>query len=182
LKLFLGVKPQNLKENARLRQVFTKIKRTVDGWKEPVRWIRPDLWHVTVLFLGEKTEEEFAELTLKLQSWTPPAGLTLSFQGLGGFPNVEQARVLWAGVRENKAFLALQNSVKEHLGLGISEEESRPHLTLARFRHARHLKDLISLGAKTDFGEESISELILFESVMEANIPKYVPRFIKNLK
>ncbi len=185
MKLFIGVSPKNLKDNSRLKQVYSKIKRTVGGWEEPVRWTPPPMWHVTVLFLGQRTHEEYNRTEKWMDNWVPHARTELSFYGLGAFPSATEGRVLWVGVRENKAFFELQNSLEQELIaqklITGPEKEFRPHLTLARFRHTRHLQELISLGAKADFGTEPLDEVILFESVMNGQIPKYIPRFTKKL-
>jgi len=188
MKLFLGVTPRHLKDNAQLKRVFSKLKRTVGEWAEPVRWTAPDMWHVTVLFLGEKPPEELPRIEKLLDRWLPPEGensAELSFHGLGAFPSHDHGRILWVGVRENKAFFALQNSLEAAFVdaglLSEPEKDFRPHLTLARFRHARHLKSLIDLSPKTHFGKEKLDELVLFESVSENHIPKYIPRFVKKI-
>ncbi|MDP1561625.1 MAG: RNA 2',3'-cyclic phosphodiesterase [Pirellulaceae bacterium] len=68
---------------------------------EGVRWDAPDQLHVTLCFLGElqwnQTHQvaKIAKSVLQSQS-----RFTFSCEGLGAFPNLEQPRVLWAGVRE----------------------------------------------------------------------------------
>jgi 2'-5' RNA ligase len=187
MKLFVGVTPRGLKANGQLKQIYSKLKRTIGDWEEPVRWTPPDMWHVTVLFLGERSEEEVQRAEKLLDRWHPPAAqqLELSFHGLGAFPSSDHGRVLFVGVRENKAFFTLQDSLEQAFVDGglITEPEKdfTPHLTLVRFRHTRHLQSLIDLGAKTKFGTEPLEELILFESVSENHIPKYIPRYVKKL-
>jgi 2'-5' RNA ligase len=186
MKLFLGVTPKALKDNSQLKQVYGKLKRTVGEWEDPVRWTPPDMWHVTVLFLGEQPAENLARIEKRIDHWQPPPSPNeLSFQGLGAFPSHDHGRVLWVGVRENKAFLQFQAALNQtFMEAGIAtapEHEFRPHLTLARFRHARHLKSLIELAPKTQFGREPAEELVLFESVVENHMAKYIPRFSKKL-
>ena len=108
MRLFVGVTPKNLKENQRLRQVFSKIRRTLDEQQEPVRFTPPNMWHVTILFLGEMTQEECDRVIVLLDGWNAPASSELEFHGLGAFPDAAAGRVLWVGVRENKAFFELQ--------------------------------------------------------------------------
>ena len=50
-----------------------------------------------------------------------------------------------------------------------------------RFRHFRNLQPLIQLAAKADFGKEPIESLILFESVMQGQVTKYIPKYVKRL-
>ena len=186
MKLFLGVTARNLKANKQLKQVLSKLKRTVGEWDEPVRWTAPDMWHVTTLFFGERTPEELQKIEKILERWYPEGPATeLSFYGLGAFPSHDHGRVLWVGVRENKAFLALQSSLEQtflEAGLIVEpERDFRPHMTLARFRHTRHLQSLIDLAPKTSFGKEPVQELVLFESVTENHMAKYIPRYVKRL-
>lgn len=184
MRLFIGVKPQGLEDNPRLLQVFSKLKRTVGDWEDPVRWTSPALWHVTTLFFGNKSASECQSI-IKVMDEFQAAPTELTFHGLGAFPDVEAARMLWVGVRKNQAFLDLQSSLEESLiSLGLAGESTEaftPHLTLARFRHTRHLGELISLAPKTDFGKYAVNELLLFESVLEGQIPKYIVRHHKPL-
>lgn len=188
MKLFFGVKPKNLKSNGQLKAVYSKIKRTIGEWNDPVRWTPPDQWHVTVLFLGETPPEQLPKIESLVNNWTPPKDIELSFSGLGAFPSNDHGRILWVGVRENKAFIQLQESFEEiFLSAGIldgrvsNDRGFKPHLTLARLRHARHLQSVIDLAPKTQFGKEALTELTLFESVTENHMPKYIPRFSKQL-
>jgi len=185
MKLFFGVKPKDLKSNGQLKSVYSKIKRTIGEWNDPVRWTQPDQWHVTVLFLGETAPEQLPKIESLLNNWSPPKDIELSFAGLGAFPSKDHGRVLWVGVRENKALIQLQESLEEiFLSAGIlaaPDREFKPHLTLARLRHARHLQSVIDLAPKTQFGKEALTELTLFESVTENHMAKYVPRLTKQL-
>lgn len=186
MRLFFGVKPKSLKDNVQLKTVYSKIKRTIGEWNDPVRFTPPDQWHVTVLFLGETDPHELEKIKSLVSAWEPPRDIELSFSGLGAFPSDDHGRILWVGVRENKAFLRLQESLEEiFLSAGIlkvSEREFKPHLTLARLRHARHLGSVIELARKTSFGKESLTELTLFESVTENHLPKYQALFSKPLQ
>lgn len=68
---------------------------------EGIRWVAPDQMHLTLCFLGEihwnQTHQvaQIAKSVLQSQS-----RVTFSCEGLGAFPNLEQPRVLWAGVHE----------------------------------------------------------------------------------
>lgn len=183
---FLAIAPAGLDKNPQLLQLLTKLKRT---WKErerEVRWVRPELWHVTLAFLGHLRAGDQLRLTQILEDWTPSASdLQLELTGVGAFPSVDQARVLWIGVHASQEFLNLQQELSELLTanqLTIEEREYKPHLTLARFRNANSVHVLTELGGRKHFGEYEVAELILFESVLEGNIIKYVPQWRKPLR
>lgn len=98
--------------------------------------------------------------------------------GLGAFPVVDQARVLWLGVSAGQEFLDLQASLAAcvlRAGFILEDRPFRPHLTLARFRNPMSAVDLVGLGGRKHFGDYPVRELVLFESVLQGNIVKYSP-------
>jgi 2'-5' RNA ligase len=162
--------------NGELKQLVGKLKRTLKDREQEVRWTPPDLWHVTVQFLGDVPVERarLAFQALRL-SWSKTL---LKIQGLGAFPEERAARVLWLGVQENQAFLDLQTEVSNQFlqaGFPVDEKDFRPHLTLARLRNAVSVSDLVKMGQRKYFGEYLVSELVLFESVLQGNMTKYIP-------
>jgi 2'-5' RNA ligase len=188
---FIAAVPEGLSENLELKQLMGKLKRTLDQREQVVRWVAADLWHVTLAFLGEfapgsvEAEQASARLREFLEKWSPAiGGVTLRLQGLGAFPRVDEARVLWIGVQENQEFLDLQRDLQERLvtaGFALGEREFNPHLTLARFRNMSNVSDLVKLGGRKHFGDYKIGELILFDSVLQGNILKYSPVFRKKI-
>ena len=172
---FIAVVPNGLDKNHELKILLGKLKRTVEEREITARWVAPNLWHVTLAFLGNEAgpvEEAFF-------GWKPSIGeVELRLQGLGAFPSADEGRVLWVGVRENQAFLDLQASLLAHLrdcAVAFEGREFNPHLTLARFRNMMNLNSLVDLGGRRKFGDYKIAEVVLFESALQGNIIKYVP-------
>ena len=182
---FVAVVPEGLAENGELTRLLSKMKRTLRDRETPVRWVAPDLWHVTLHFLGEQPDGD-ERLRNLLASWAPKSSdLRLRLQGVGAFPEPEAARVLWVGVQASQEFLNLQVELGQRLReacFAFEEREFRPHLTLARFRNPISATDLIGLGGRKHFGDYPIGELVLFESFPQGNIIKYVPRFRQPLQ
>lgn len=178
-RFFIAVVPEGLAENPVLKQLLGKMKRTVSDRESGVRWVAPSLWHVTLHFLGELEETKQKDLMNLLEGWKPNLqALSLRMQGIGGFPASDQARVLWLGVQENQQLLDLQMELAEKLrerGFSFEERGYTPHLTLARFRNAKSITDLVGLGGRKHFGDYKIKEIVLFRSVLQGNIPKYEP-------
>ena len=185
-RYFIAVVPDGLTENQELIQLVSKMKRTLRDREREVRWVRPDLWHVTLAFLGNLAIERHEELKALLSEWQPAgaAELNLRLSGVGGYPVEDAARVLWVGVAENQKFLDFQAELTTFLRDRAFELDSKPfhpHMTLARFRNAQSVSDLVELGGRKRFGDYKIRELILFESVLEGNILKYIPTFRRAL-
>lgn len=181
-RYFIAVVPEGLEQNQELNQLVSKMKRTLRDREREVRWARPDLWHVTLQFLGNLTPDRHLELIELLETWEPQTAseMNLRLSGIGAYPVEEAARVLWVGVAENQRFLDFQSELAGALKENNFELDSKPfhpHLTLARFRNSQSIKDLVELGGRKKFGDYKISELILFESVLQGNILKYIPTF-----
>lgn len=132
-----------------------------------LKWVRRDLLHVTLAFLGEVDDRTLDRLLPRLDR---AAGryqrLTLSFAGGGAFPGGgAHARVLWTGLYGDRRTLArLAASVAaagSRAGSPFGEHKGfRPHLTLARCRRPTDVRPLIEdlcAFAGTPWSAESIS-------------------------
>jgi 2'-5' RNA ligase len=174
---FLAVVPEGLQDNASLKQLLVKLKRTARERGQEVRWVAPDLWHITLVFLGTAG----GDVAGALQGWQPPGleRVELRLHGVGAFPSVDEARVLWIGCQASQGFLNLQASLSERLAeAGIVAEgrrEFNPHLTLGRFRNPFNAGSLVRLGGRKHIGDYRPRELILFESALQGGILKYIP-------
>lgn len=180
---FVAVVPTGLAQNPELKKLMGKLKRTMDQRGQEARWVPSGLWHITLHFLGDTQNPE--KLRQVLDEWQPQVdAVQLRLHGLGAFPSMDEARILWMGVQESQEFLSLQADLGERLkvaGFALSEREFKPHLTLARFRNIINATDLVQLGGRKHFGDYAIGELILFESVLQGNILKYMPQYRKSL-
>jgi RNA 2',3'-cyclic 3'-phosphodiesterase len=109
--------------------------------REDLRWTSRELWHITLAFLGEVSEESLTSLLPRLER---AAGrhraLGLSLAGAGAFPGPARANVLWIGVsgdRKGLGELAMSVSAAARRA-GAPPPDARrryrPHVTLARCR------------------------------------------------
>jgi 2'-5' RNA ligase len=136
------------------------------GWK--LAWVPPANLHVTLKFFGQIPPESLDAITMTLRQRLadlPP--ITLKIAGTGTFPSAGEGppRVLWIGVDGGKALSALQQSIESDMeGLGFPRESRayRPHITIARVLEAPASPSW-SL-EPSEFGEEKISELVVYES------------------
>lgn len=179
-RYFLAVQPAGLENNAELKQLLGKLKRTQSTRTQEARWVPVPLWHVTLLFIGDVSAEQYPRLVQVLENWRPDlTGLKLRLQALGAFPEIDHARVLYMGVQKNREFTALKSQAEillQEFKFKADEKESVPHLTLARFRNAIGARELVELGGRKQFGNYAIAHITLFESVLEGNNVKYIPR------
>jgi len=117
-----------------IRGRIAEFVREVRGVAPEVRWVAAESWHVTLKFIGEKSDAGVVEIEKALGSITAE-GFEISFGGYGFFPTVKAARVFWIGIEAGEGLAALARAVDEKLAeVGIAKEERAfsPHLTLAR--------------------------------------------------
>jgi 2'-5' RNA ligase len=104
-----------------------------------VKWVDPRGVHLTLKFLGNIPSRRVAEITEAIEEATQGISpFHLEISGLGAFPSLKQARVLWVGIGgEVDKLSRLQQNIDSALAiLGFAKEERSfvPHLTLARIR------------------------------------------------
>jgi 2'-5' RNA ligase len=179
-KYFIALVPEGLKNNPDLKVLLGKMKRTLKDRERVVRWIPPEMWHITLQFLGELNDQELTRVYSALNSWSPKAaGFELKIQGVGAFPDPQDARVLWLGVQNSQELQGMQSRLRDHLRAHqvdtVEERPFLPHLTLARLRNLQSVADLVKLGGRKSFGEYKIAEVILFQSVLQNSMSKYIP-------
>jgi 2'-5' RNA ligase len=100
-----------------------------------LRWVRPERWHLTAVFLGDVADDAVPGLvaaTGRALAGVPVPALRLA--GARQFPGRGRPlRVLWTGVLGEVApvVLACEQAARD-CGLPLEEREHVPHLTLAR--------------------------------------------------
>jgi RNA 2',3'-cyclic 3'-phosphodiesterase len=103
------------------------------------RWIRPDRWHLTLLFLGAVPDVRVPPLLAAAApavARTPPMRLRLA--GGGRFGSLRRPQVAWAGldgdVEPLSELAARLAAAARVLRLPVEDRPFRAHLTLGRWR------------------------------------------------
>jgi 2'-5' RNA ligase len=148
-----------------------------------VRWVRPDLIHLTLVFLGDVPTEMLADLEKTVREALAPFGaLTLRVQGAGRFPPRGLPRTIWIGLDETTGRLAaLQKALASATAAFAEKEEDRAytaHLTLGRVKSPRGGRDLAgAIDAMAGATGPSLEarEVTIFKSELSAQGPTYTP-------
>ena len=124
---------------AGLTRVQEQLKQEDDT--RVVRWVRPGGVHLTLKFLGDVPAQRVDEIGQALErACVGFAPFTLTFGGLGCFPNTRRPRVVWVGVQDESGTLThLWEAVEEEvapLGFPTEKRGFSPHLTLGRVKRA----------------------------------------------
>ena len=142
MRLFLGFPPQRAERTIYgLCDRLSSSPELPEGL--PLRWVPPENWHITLVFLGEVAERSLGKL---VDTVAPIAGacpgIPVNFESLEWFPSPLKPRMLTLGVEQAPALMTLQAEVSSALrreGFHSERRAYRPHLTLARLKGSRKL-------------------------------------------
>jgi 2'-5' RNA ligase len=178
IRCFIAVQlPADLR--AALARLEQGERSSGDGWK----WVKPDLLHITLRFLGEISPKEVENARVALREAAAQlAAFEFSVEGLGVFPSPQRARVLWAGVDAGREKLVdLAERISQALSARGFPPEDRPftpHLTLARARERLPAATVARLGALLQrpvepIGHCPVGQVDLMQSVLGPKGPTY---------
>ncbi len=144
-----------------------------------LKLVKPQNIHVTMRFLGNISLHmvELIHEEMKQISFAP---FEIELRGLGAFPSLRYARVVWAGIQKGadelvNVFNQLEPRLRR-LGFKPDRKGFSPHLTIARVRTGRHKAELIRCIedlADYEFGVIKADYLRLKKSVLTPKGPIY---------
>lgn len=151
-----------------LREARQRLETRSQRSRVRPRWIGPGNWHVTLKFLGSLDEALTADLGRLLRN---AAGKSKPFvtrwTGLSAFPSLQRARVLVAGLSDDRGLIA---DLAKHLEEGVRaygiEPENRPfraHVTVGRLKNPGNVRDLVE-GVELDSGDICLNRVHLYAS------------------
>jgi len=166
-----------------LQHRVTQFTARYQGWDE-YRWTPQHHLHITLNFLGDITQQEIASVCRHLEAQiaiSEPFQVELA--GMGAFPKPDRPRILWLGVAAGaKAITQIHDRVQnslQSLGLDADRQKFSPHATLARLKKKRRFSpDVaaeIAQQSQRQFGSFDVSEIVIFESILERSGPRYQP-------
>lgn len=149
------------------------------GTAPRAKWVRPENLHVTLKFLGETDPGKLRAIQKALSSIQDASAVTLSFRGLGFFPNEKRPRVFWVGMDGSGNLKTLADAIDREmhkLGFALENRPFTPHLTLARFEPpglAPQLAATVKDNSAREFGSLTAREFRLIESKLKRTGAEY---------
>jgi|WetSurMetagenome_2_1015567.scaffolds.fasta_scaffold00907_7 RNA 2',3'-cyclic 3'-phosphodiesterase len=149
---------------------------------EKINWTNPDNIHITLAFLGDTEERKIKPLGEALKGKIEALGkFKFIIRGSGIFKNLNDPRVIWAGIESSAELVVLNEVVMRGLrsiGTKIDDRPFSPHLTLGRIKHLDDKANLKSLTEKyqnLEIQKVPVNEVILYESILLQSSPVYNP-------
>jgi 2'-5' RNA ligase len=144
-------------------------------------WVKSSHFHVTLVFLGEQEETLLPILSDALQE---VASVNPSFQlkigEMGGFPNLEKPKVVFASVGEGKQSLRnLAGRISESLEMSkvkFDKKEFHAHVTLGRVKSLKNIRETVErfqVNWPFPAGEMNVQGFTLFQSRLTSEGPVY---------
>jgi 2'-5' RNA ligase len=173
--LFIAIE---LDEN--FRRTLSAVQAELKKKGGDVRWVRPELMHLTIKFLGEVPDAQVADVgQAVLRAARRAERFELAASQCGCFPQRGPVRVIWAG---NEAappgLLSCISAVEAELeALGFPREQRpfSPHITLGRVQMDRSRGQLRSAvqSASLEAVSQEVSSIVVMSSVLARTGPTY---------
>jgi len=127
---------------------LARIVEPVQRANPELRWTPPQLWHLTLAFLGNITEVDSRLLNQHMREFVAQrAALRVRLAGAGAFPEPAAAQTLWVGM--DAPGFALADLSREligsvlHFGWILDRRSFQPHVTLARSRTEQNVTSAV---------------------------------------
>jgi 2'-5' RNA ligase len=145
------------------------------------RWVTPDLFHVTLAFLGEVPDVALnavcRAVAAACEGFSP---FTLNLQSLGTFPDPTRPRVAWVGLTGPgmETLGKLQGSIVEAVsetGYPPTDDRFTPHLTLGHIKSKKgeqlDVTPLIAHFRSWSAGNFEVGSVVTFASTLTPEGP-----------
>jgi len=175
IRCFIAFDINNDKALKKLSDAQSKLTDT----GADLKCVRPENIHITVRFLGSIRPEVVNNVHSEMEraSFAP---FDVKIRGVGVFPTIKYARVVWAGIQEGaeelrQIFNQLEPGLRR-LGLKSDVKGFSPHITIARVRTGRNREGLLRCLEELrdyEFGVLRVDCLKLKKSVLTPKGPMY---------
>jgi len=166
-------------DDQRVLDSLRDLQRALGETGAEVKLVEVDNLHVTIRFLGDVSQGSVDKICgimdeIKFQSFD------VELREVGVFPSMTRVNVVWVGIeRGNLELLRIFNQLEQKLeGIGFKPDGRgfSPHITVARVRSGRKIKDLadaVSNMKNMGFGVFNVNSVKLKKSDLTPKGPIY---------
>lgn len=131
MRIFIGIKMND--------ETTGKLEHFVQPFKTestPIRWIKPENYHLSLRFIGEIPEDIWIRIRDKFtSSMFRLSPFPIQVRGCGSFSRGQDIGIFWAGVMTSQPLQTIYNTLEKGLESTGIQPETRPfhpHITLGR--------------------------------------------------
>jgi RNA 2',3'-cyclic 3'-phosphodiesterase len=164
----------------------SEVKRDIGAWisetgnkYKGLKFVKPDLLHLTLYFFGEIDTEKTEELKAAVKSIKCSAA-EVSLGSISCFPSFRKPNVFYIslsrGSRKVRYIHDCFTKCIKQLGYMVPVKDFVPHITLAR-RKKKYINEDWDALKNRNFNIDNIvfDEIILYRSVLKPEGPEYYP-------
>jgi 2'-5' RNA ligase len=163
-----------------LKDLQSQLQDKADVRKGDVKWVRPELMHLTLKFLGEIKDNQIVEVCRIVETVAGRnSRFDLDVESIGHFGG-RNARLLWVGTGEGKEQLKqLQEDIEEQLAQAGWPKENREftgHMTLCRIRNTKAGSKMAQLSQEYkeyEIGTTPVDSVVVYQSQLTPSGPIY---------
>lgn len=177
MRLFIGV-PLSMRSLRAVANAASDLKERGASLSAELRWVPPARYHVTLAYLGWADPAVVPAIVDAVgQATAGVKPFEMRCADLGGFPSLDKAKVLWAGIKDRMGELeALAKKVSSacaELGFTEAERDFHPHVTMARVKGSANLVKLAQESPAHVFSKSSVESLILYKTSVESDASEH---------
>ncbi len=156
-----------------LKRALSDVQALLKQEQADVKWDSPDKFHITLKFLGDVSAETLSALSDAMAATIPTlSSFRLTYETVGGFPDLVHPRVLWVGAGRSETLNILQEEVEricEQFGFVREARSFHPHITLGRVKGSGNLARLTAKAKSITFEPitTDCSEVLLIKSDLQ---------------
>ena len=165
-----------------IREQIRGVSRELQKLTLPVRWVKVENIHLSIIFLGSVDEAKIDDIKGKANVVVKRFSIFKTrLNGVGVFPDWRRPRVVWISLNGEIERLSnlrdeLQTELKV-LGFRPEKRPFKPHLTIGRFKgladRDEELKWVLDRYHDLISDLHSLNELVLFKSDLKPDGPVY---------
>ena len=114
-----------------------RLFNAVSAWQDlPVKWVREENLHITLVFLGLVSDDAIAEICSSVRKTVEKHEIfDLEFTEISLAPDRKNPKMVWLTGNANEELKILQENIEKTLGIFAAPKKSfAPHIALGRIR------------------------------------------------
>ena len=164
---------------SRIGQLQQQLQKCISADQFGIKWVDPELMHLTLKFAGEVSDRDISELCAIVDEVAGKhKGFSVDVTGLGYFGATP--RVAWVGVDSSPELAELQKELDERLSMtGLAPEDNKAfhgHLTLCRVKNYKaglELQHLLDDYGTVELGTQEVDTVYVYSSELTKQGPVY---------